>query len=227
MSSVIEIEADIKELKDLIEKSRRSNVKSVLQVQLQAMEIQLSETKKRTANMVNNKSTINEINNISSNIPLDAYIPISQYSWDQSDKKVRVYITMNNIHNNVDCLKVNFNDNSFDLQITNLNNKYYKLSIKLNGSIVESQSNFKVKTDMIVLTMTKQDISKWPQLSSKENHLKKATSPDTFNTNDSSDPMAGIQNLMKKMYEEGDDEMKRTIAKAWTEAQDKNISNKF
>ena len=27
--------------------------------------------------------------------------------------------------------------------------------------------------------------------------------------------------LMKKMYNEGDDEMKRTIAKAWTEGQEK------
>ena len=26
---------------------------------------------------------------------------------------------------------------------------------------------------------------------------------------------------MKKMYDEGDDEMKRTIAKAWTEGQEK------
>ena len=28
--------------------------------------------------------------------------------------------------------------------------------------------------------------------------------------------------LMKQMYEDGDDEMKRTIAKAWTESRDKN-----
>ena len=27
---------------------------------------------------------------------------------------------------------------------------------------------------------------------------------------------------MKQMYEDGDDEMKRTIAKAWTESRDKN-----
>jgi len=27
--------------------------------------------------------------------------------------------------------------------------------------------------------------------------------------------------LMKNMYEEGDDEMKRTIAKAWTESREK------
>jgi len=28
-------------------------------------------------------------------------------------------------------------------------------------------------------------------------------------------------NMMKKMYDDGDDEMKRTIAKAWTESRDK------
>ncbi|MCI52658.1 calcyclin-binding protein, partial [Trifolium medium] len=31
------------------------------------------------------------------------------------------------------------------------------------------------------------------------------------------DPMAGIMDLMKNMYEDGDEEMKKTIAKAWTD----------
>ena len=30
-----------------------------------------------------------------------------------------------------------------------------------------------------------------------------------------------LSQMMKKMYDEGDDEMKRTIAKAWTEGQEK------
>ena len=58
---------------------------------------------------------------------------------------------------------------------------------------------------------------------------------------DNADPSAGLMNvsialfnalrlvlidefcfqMMKKMYDDGDDEMKRTIAKAWTESQDK------
>lgn len=38
---------------------------------------------------------------------------------------------------------------------------------------------------------------------------------------DSSDPNASLMGLMKKMYDEGDDEMKRTLNKAWTESQDK------
>ena len=38
---------------------------------------------------------------------------------------------------------------------------------------------------------------------------------------DSSDPQAGIMNLMKKMYDEGDDDMKRMIKKTWYESQQK------
>lgn len=34
-------------------------------------------------------------------------------------------------------------------------------------------------------------------------------------------PGDSIMNMMKKMYEEGDDNMKKTIAEAWTKAQDK------
>lgn len=36
------------------------------------------------------------------------------------------------------------------------------------------------------------------------------------------DPNNALMNIMKKMYESGDPEMKRTIAKAWTESQEKN-----
>ena len=40
---------------------------------------------------------------------------------------------------------------------------------------------------------------------------------------DDKDPQAGLMDLMKKMYDDGDDEMKRTIAKAWTESQEKKM----
>jgi calcyclin binding protein len=31
------------------------------------------------------------------------------------------------------------------------------------------------------------------------------------------DPSSGLMDMMKQMYEDGDDDMKRMIAKAWTE----------
>lgn len=37
-------------------------------------------------------------------------------------------------------------------------------------------------------------------------------------------PQAGIMKMMKQMYDDGDDEMKRTIAKAWTESRDKQAT---
>lgn len=44
---------------------------------------------------------------------------------------------------------------------------------------------------------------------------------------DNKDPSAGLMDLMKQMYEDGDDDMKRTIAKAWTESQDKRNKEGF
>ena len=38
------------------------------------------------------------------------------------------------------------------------------------------------------------------------------------------DPSESLMDMMKKMYEEGDDEMKRTIAKAWTESREKQAA---
>ena len=38
---------------------------------------------------------------------------------------------------------------------------------------------------------------------------------------ESKDPQAGLMNMMKKMYEDGDENMKRSIAQAWTKANDK------
>lgn len=35
------------------------------------------------------------------------------------------------------------------------------------------------------------------------------------------DPGVGLMKLMQQMYNDGDDEMKRTIAKAWHESQEK------
>lgn len=38
---------------------------------------------------------------------------------------------------------------------------------------------------------------------------------------DKDDPSAGLMKMMKKMYDDGDENMKRTIAEAWTKANDK------
>ena len=40
---------------------------------------------------------------------------------------------------------------------------------------------------------------------------------------ESADPTASLMNMMKELYEKGDEETKRSIAKAWTESQEKGV----
>lgn len=42
-------------------------------------------------------------------------------------------------------------------------------------------------------------------------------------TDKSEDPGASLMSLMKHMYQTGDDELKRNIAKAWHESQEKRV----
>ncbi|CDJ27161.1 calcyclin binding protein, putative [Eimeria mitis] len=39
----------------------------------------------------------------------------------------------------------------------------------------------------------------------------------------SADPSQSIMSMMKSLYNQGDSEMKRTIAKAWTESQERKM----
>ena len=45
--------------------------------------------------------------------------------------------------------------------------------------------------------------------------------PPKLEDDDKSDPSQGLMKLMQQMYDDGDDEMKRTIKKSWYESQQK------
>ena len=45
--------------------------------------------------------------------------------------------------------------------------------------------------------------------------------PPKMDDEDKENPSQGLMKLMQQMYDDGDDEMKRTIAKSWYESQEK------
>jgi calcyclin binding protein len=51
----------------------------------------------------------------------------------------------------------------------------------------------------------------------------KANKPRVPKLDHNEDPSAGLMDMMRQIYEDGDDDMKRTIAKTWTETRE----NKF
>ncbi|KAI9908454.1 hypothetical protein PsorP6_003121 [Peronosclerospora sorghi] len=154
---------------------------------------------------------------------LTMFTEISRFGWEDDGygkEKVMVYITsgIDGVGNlpkeHVTC---HFTKTSFDLKILGLNNRNYRLfKQNLEKEIDPEKSTFSVKKNRVTLSLHKVDKNNaWMNLTAK-NPLKSSSQPE------SSDPGASIMNMMKNMYDEGDDEMKRTIAKAWTESRAKH-----
>ncbi|KAJ1365514.1 hypothetical protein KIN20_025871 [Parelaphostrongylus tenuis] len=106
--------------------------------------------------------------------------------------------------------------------VSNCCGKNYVVTMKgLRDEIVPEQSQVKQKVDMLLVMMKKKtEGKKWEQLTKLEYDEKQKRKPNFDKTMDD-DPQASLMNMMKQMYEEGDDEMKRTIRKAWHEGQNK------
>ncbi|XP_074653818.1 calcyclin-binding protein-like [Tubulanus polymorphus] len=216
-----ELKADVDELKKFLTDAQRKRVKELLSIEVRKLETELSkkleeESKNGNASESVKKATTPIVSSGCSKT-------ITNYGWDQSDKFFKIYVTLNGVQNlEKDQVVSNFTERSVKLQVNNLNGENHCLSIgNLHSNISPSGSYHKVKTDCILLMLKKQDAGKKWENVTPVTKTKTDTPASAPNLGDDSDPSAGIMNLMKKMYEEGDDEMKRTINKAWSESQDK------
>ena len=118
-------------------------------------------------------------------------------------------------------------ENSFSLTISG-SEKIRLFSIDdLLKKIVVEESYYKVKTNSVSIFLKKSQVEKWPFVTKTEKKIQ--DNRDAMFREDrerskaqQEDPAQGLMNLMKKMYQEGDEEMKRTIAKAMTESREKS-----
>jgi len=108
--------------------------------------------------------------------------------------------------------------------VENVHGKNYQCHVGfLWNKIIPSESYYKIKTDSILLMLRKAETGKtWAFVTEREGKEdKKKKSKFDVDKKEEKDPSGGLMDLMKKMYDEGDDEMKRTIAKSWTESRNK------
>merc|ERR1711907_330536 len=131
------------------------------------------------------------------------------FAWDQGEHNsqwVSVYLMsglegVGEIKDDVSC---DFSKDSFDLRIVGLHGKNYRLfKTNLDKEIDPDKSKIVVKKDKI---KGQYGYEHWVDLVSKKSVEQKKKESD--------DPMSGIMDLMKNMYDEGDDDMKRTIGEA-------------
>uniref|UniRef100_A0A1J3JJK6 Calcyclin-binding protein n=2 Tax=Noccaea caerulescens TaxID=107243 RepID=A0A1J3JJK6_NOCCA len=142
--------------------------------------------------------------------PAGSYVTLGTFSWEQDNEKVKMYISLEGVdEDNVDA---EFKPMALDVKIHQVQGKNYRCAIpKLHGEIVPEKCKVLVKPKRIVITMVKSSRGNWLDIHHKEDKIKPSFEKEK-------DPMAGIMDLMKNMYEGGDEEMKKTIAKAWTDA---------
>jgi|TARA_B110000008_G_C16828456_1_gene507524 calcyclin binding protein len=144
--------------------------------------------------------------------------PITTYGWDQSDKFVTVYVSGLDGVGSIpkDNVKCNFEEDAFDLTVTDLNGKSYRLNVSnLDKNINVKKSKVKIKASRVNVMLRKVDGKYGPDHWSDLRSKKSKESKDRLEK----DPSAGIMDLMKDMYNSGDDKMKETIGKAMLESQ--------
>ncbi|KAK9088275.1 hypothetical protein Scep_027357 [Stephania cephalantha] len=142
--------------------------------------------------------------------PVTNYTTLSSFSWDQDNEKLKIYVSLEGVEQ--EKVETVFKPTSLDIKFNDVQGKNYRCVVpKLNKEIVPEKSKVLVKPNRVIITLIKASKGTWLDLHFKEDKLKP-------NLDKEKDPMAGIMDLMKNMYDDGDEEMKRTIAKAWTDA---------
>ena len=141
------------------------------------------------------------------------YVPISSFAFDAggyNGKFVTLYVSLVGVgsldRSNITC---NFTKDSFDLIVKDYQGKTLRLMRdNLEHDIVNEKSKIIVKADKIVIKLAKvkgeYSYDSWTNLTDKKGKKKKAEEK-------SKDPSASIMELMKDMYDSGDDKMKKMI----------------
>ncbi|KAG8436843.1 hypothetical protein GDO86_007797 [Hymenochirus boettgeri] len=221
-SALRELQKDLEEVKQFLEKTKRKRVKDVLFVELRKLETEIA-TKQQ---QVGNDTEDQKPSVIVPPVPSAYTVKINNYGWDQSDKFVKIYITLKGVQSiPTDNVQVTFMERSFELLVKDLNGKNYTMTVNnLLKHISPESSSRKVKTDTVLIMCRKKSENKWEYLTQVEKQTKEKDKP-SLDTD--GDPSAGLMNVLKKIYDDGDDEMKRTLNKAWVESREKQMKGDY
>jgi len=149
-------------------------------------------------------------------------ILVQNYMWDQTNQVVKIYIEVDKeqkIEDNQLSLKIGPDSKS----VTCVFGKYRFTLARLYKDVDEAKSTVKItKSNRVIITLHKIVSENWPSLNVQDSSFKSPLTDNKDADPSEIDPSAGLMKLMKNMYAEGDDEMKRTIAKSWYESQNKS-----
>ncbi|KAI5077206.1 hypothetical protein GOP47_0007030 [Adiantum capillus-veneris] len=194
---------DVVELKALLKQATRPHVQSLISSEIQTLEkvAALSAQNQGKATLLHTTKTVPEVR----------YTSLSSFSWDQDVEKLKIYISLQGASK--EKIDMDFKARSLELKVHDIDGKNYRLGVPcLCKAIVPEKCSVIAKPTRITIILKKLDKGTWQDLHGKEDKSKLRS--------DDKEPMSGLMQVMKNMYDDGDDEMKRNIAKAYSEARE-------
>ena len=207
-----EVRANINELQSLLSQAKQPTVRALLESELKKQNELL-----KTVSPPEKKQIVKSGGKTKK---------ITNYSWEENLKYVKVYVRDIKTAEDViekENINANFEERSFNVILRKVGAKglNYSLTIgNLKKEISPEECKVVPTKTGVTIHLFKVKNSMWSDLKqSKEEKKDEMPKMDK-----DADPSAGLMNLMKHMYESGDDEMKRTIAKSMYEAQNKQAT---
>ena len=142
----------------------------------------------------------------------------TEIAWEDRTNSVKIMLFLNDIgQHDKSKITTEYKKNEIDIIVNDFKGNTYRFHREPFAEIIPEKCKYTLSSNRINLFIYKAKEEKWTAYQKgKEFKAPKMNSKD---------PQAGLMDMMKQMYQDGDDEMKRTIAKAWTEAQDKKMDD--
>ncbi|XP_039040083.1 calcyclin-binding protein-like [Hibiscus syriacus] len=198
-----ELALDLEELKQLQCIAKRPRILSFISSEIRNLE----KTLKEDANGASPAAApqIPILIATSSKAPVNpalSYVTLASFSWDQDNDKVKIYVSLEGVEQ--EKIQADFKPISFDVKFHDVKGKNYRCAIpKLNKEIEPEKCKVIVKPTRVIITLFKACKGNWSDLHYKETRARSH----------------GRNHGLNEEYVRGrDEDMKRTIAKAWTDA---------
>lgn len=214
--------SEIEEAQRLLEQATFPGIKSVLSNYITSLK---RSAESSTATVAPSPSpTANPVATVTPSVPkrpavTGHYIPIEDFAWDQggfNSETITIFVDLPGVGKVKQNCEIRFGKHSLDLLVHGLDGKNYRLiKENLEKDIVPEKSSMIVKANKIVLKLQKvkgeYSFENWNNLTAKK--------PRTHEDPKKKDPMGGIMDMMKDMYEDGDENMKKIIGEAMMKSQ--------
>ncbi|CAD7965247.1 unnamed protein product [Amoebophrya sp. A120] len=229
-------ELDVAELEQLVEHAKRPLVKDFLTSQIQQSKAQIEKTRPKPVVLDDDTGAMDVLktHGEASAAPAGAsassdanlkWTEVSIYEMKKgggyNDKEVVVDLRLKGVENlPAENITTEFTRMSLDVKVKNLDGVNYRFRrTALQHDIVAAKSSHSVKKNHVLITMQKVEggtmgYETWTDVGGR----RKREDEKQANKGKAADATGGIMSMMKDMYDEGDDSMKRIIGEAMSKA---------